>query len=263
MSRADTWMPLYIGDYLSDTMHLNGAEHGAYLLLLMHQWRSGPLPDDDRQLAAIARTDTATWRKVGPVVRKFFQATPEGLVQKRLAAERAKADGIISKRAEAGKRGAASRWNDGQSVSGGGSDSEGGEGGKPIANAMANAMANAQQTDGPSPSPLQKEKRKPVLRTAEVDVRGVLWTEGLARLRRITGKPDGAARGLLGKFCRDANDDCALVGSLLHEAERDMPGDPIPWITAAILTRTGRRASPQKPKSNVAWMNPYASETRQ
>jgi hypothetical protein len=75
------------------------------------------------------------------------------------------------------------------------------------------------------------------------DARATLWTEGLARLRRLTGLPDKAVRGLLGKLCRDALDDCALVASLLHEAEARRIGDPIPWINAALRTRTGERTS--------------------
>ena len=110
MSRADGWMPLWIGDYLADTMHLTGPEHGAYLLLLMHSWRNGPLPDDDRQLAAIARTDRAAWKDIGPTIRTFFQATPAGLVQKRLEAERANAASNAERRTEAARTAATKRW---------------------------------------------------------------------------------------------------------------------------------------------------------
>lgn len=109
--KANAWMPLYIGDYLADTMHLNGAQHGGYLLLLMHQWRTGPLPKDEAQLAAIARADPAAWRKsVWPVLRGFFQDLPEGYSQKRLAAEAGRVAGIKEKRAEAGGKGAETRW---------------------------------------------------------------------------------------------------------------------------------------------------------
>lgn len=92
MSNGNGWMPLYIGDYLGDTMELDAAQHGAYLLLLMYYWRNGPLPLDDAKLAQIARTDLRVWKKtVGPVVKAFFRERDGRLHQKRADAEIAKA----------------------------------------------------------------------------------------------------------------------------------------------------------------------------
>lgn len=92
MSNGNGWMPLYIGDYLGDTMELDAAQHGAYLLLLMYYWRNGPLPLDDAKLAQIARTELRVWKKtVGPVVKAFFRERDGRLHQKRADAEIAKA----------------------------------------------------------------------------------------------------------------------------------------------------------------------------
>lgn len=66
------WMPLYVGDYLGDTAHLTTAQHGAYLLLMMHYWRKGALPDDDRQLAAITGFTIREWRKHRGTLNAFF-----------------------------------------------------------------------------------------------------------------------------------------------------------------------------------------------
>jgi uncharacterized protein YdaU (DUF1376 family) len=39
--KTDIWMPLYIADYMGDTIGFSNSEHGAYLLALMAYWRKG------------------------------------------------------------------------------------------------------------------------------------------------------------------------------------------------------------------------------
>lgn len=78
------WMPLYVGDYIADTRHLSGAEHGAYLLLMMHYWMNSKLPDDDRQLARIAAMTPKEWKKSKPTIQEFFS---DGWKHKRIEFE--------------------------------------------------------------------------------------------------------------------------------------------------------------------------------
>lgn len=95
-------MPIHIGDYHRDTGHLRAAQHGAYLLLLFHHWSTGSLPDDDDQLAAIARMTAAEWKRARPVLEKFFQpGWRHGRVEKDLEAARES----YQKRAKAGSEG--------------------------------------------------------------------------------------------------------------------------------------------------------------
>ena len=66
------WMPLYVADYLTKTGHLNTAEHGAYMLLIMQYWTQGHLPDNDRMLAQITRLRVERWRTMRPQLEPFF-----------------------------------------------------------------------------------------------------------------------------------------------------------------------------------------------
>ena len=96
------WMPLYVGDYLGDTGHLTTAQHGAYLLLMMHYWRKGELPDDDRQLSKITKLPLRTWCEYRPTLQDFFH---EGWKHKRIDAELARMMRVSEKRAIAGQKG--------------------------------------------------------------------------------------------------------------------------------------------------------------
>lgn len=88
-------MPLYVAEYLADTGHLTTLQHGAYMLLIMHYWRRGSLPEADDQLAAIARLSAADWKKAKPILQPLFR---DGWKHKRIEQELAKTAEISSKR---------------------------------------------------------------------------------------------------------------------------------------------------------------------
>jgi uncharacterized protein YdaU (DUF1376 family) len=95
-------MPLYVGDYLGDTGHLTTAQHGAYLLLMMHYWRKGELPDCDRQLSKITKLPLKTWCDYRPILQDFFY---DGWRHKRIDAELERMVRLSEKRAIAGQKG--------------------------------------------------------------------------------------------------------------------------------------------------------------
>lgn len=148
MKKTDTWMPLYVGDYMADTARLTTEQHGAYLLLMLDYWRKGPPPDSDEVLATITKLSVAAWRKHRPALEGFFRIEEGYWYQGRIDRERDRARAVSGKRSEAGKAGAAVK--------------HGKQPGKSVANATANAEANAQQNPGPSQSQLQEAKDKTV-----------------------------------------------------------------------------------------------------
>lgn len=97
------WMPLYVADYLADTSHLSAAEHGAYMLLIMHYWQRGCLPSDDRVLSRIARMTAEEWHDSKPIIAEFFG---EGWSHARIDGELSKAAALSEKAREK----AAKRW---------------------------------------------------------------------------------------------------------------------------------------------------------
>lgn len=111
MAKTDHWMPLYIGDYLADTSHMDRGEHGAYLLLLMHYWRKGPLPSNPRYLAGVAKMTMEDWTgDAGQTVASFFTLGADGLLhQKRMDAEIAKKERVSAVKRQAGRAGVEAR----------------------------------------------------------------------------------------------------------------------------------------------------------
>jgi uncharacterized protein YdaU (DUF1376 family) len=161
VTKADIWMPVFVGDYVADTLHLTTEQHGAYWLLILACWKAGgELPDDDGQLAAITRLQLAKWRTHAAILRPFFAVQGTKLIHRRVAAELAKARELSAKRSEAGKRGGRPRKApEGESKA---PSTSGANGKQPETNCFQVAEANDEQTETPShsPSPPSSSKKE-------------------------------------------------------------------------------------------------------
>ncbi len=101
-------IPLWTDAFIADTVHLNAAQTGAYLMLLMCAWRTKDcaLPDDDAQLARFSRMTKAQWKKNKDVIMAFWEKNDEQKwIQLRLNDER---KSVLLKRESASRAGAAS-----------------------------------------------------------------------------------------------------------------------------------------------------------
>lgn len=108
--KADIWMPIYIGDYLADTTRLTTEQHGAYFLLMMDYWRSGPPPDDDEILQNVTRLSAFLWKKTRPVLEKLFSVHDGAWHHKRIDEEMASALEGKGAASEKAKKAAEARW---------------------------------------------------------------------------------------------------------------------------------------------------------
>lgn len=221
-ARPDTWMPVFIGDYLSDTMHLTRDQHGGYILLIFAYWRrGGPLPDDDNYLAAIVKATPAEWRRLRPVLAAFFHIGEGRWHHKRINTELTGATSRTEERSRAGSNGAAKRW-----------QKHGSANGKPIAEPMANASDSQWQTDAPSPSPSSSSLRSEGADAPPGDPVKALFDAGV-RVLTAAGTPQKQARSLIGKWRRDLNDDGKLFAIVIEAAEHHAV-EPVAWIAAAV-----------------------------
>jgi uncharacterized protein YdaU (DUF1376 family) len=108
--KTDIWMPVFIGDYLADTMHLSTEQHGAYLLLLFHLWRRGTLQDDDGALAQITGLSRSAWNQARPVLAEFFQVQDGLWRHGRVERERLRVTTKQLSNSKQAKLAAARRW---------------------------------------------------------------------------------------------------------------------------------------------------------
>jgi uncharacterized protein YdaU (DUF1376 family) len=104
-------MPVYIGDYLADTMHLSKEQHGAYLLLLFHLWRRGVLRDDDVVPAQITGLDPIAWSNTRALLAEFFEIQGRLWHHGRVEQERSRLAAKQQSNSNQAKPAAYRRWN--------------------------------------------------------------------------------------------------------------------------------------------------------
>jgi len=242
--RHDTWMPLFVADYLKDTRHLSGAEHGAYLLLLMHAWTNdGAIPDDDVRLARIACLTPKEWRAARDAVLAFWVYSDKGFRHKRVDQELARATANIEQRAAAGRASAEARK---RQRTGNGRSTD--------------VATDAQRNGRPSPSPLDSLT---TFESSDTNVSGAeapglplgdtpeqprtdpdrhAWGEAVRLLTEQGAMTQAKARSFFGKLIRDnglqAKD---LLGSLAT-ALANQTGDPQAYLTKAAQAVAKRKA---------------------
>src|SRR5471032_1981205 len=154
--KTDIWMPVFIGDYAAETLHLNAAQHGGYLLLPMASWKAGgSLPDDDARLAATALMTADEWRQNRNILAEFFIVADGTWWHEDLNERLERATDNKQKRSESGSRGAAKRW----------------------------------QNDSSSSSSSSSEAK-----ASGDDLATRVFSEGLDWLKSTSGKPDTACR---------------------------------------------------------------------
>lgn len=213
-------MSLHVGDYRRDTAHLDAAEHGAYLLLIMHYWSTGGLPDDDQKLARIACMSARDWQKVRPTIAAFFK---DGWRHGRIDSELVDAQARYERRAAAGKKGgrpAKDRSDESNAKA-------------KLSDSLPNAKAPLTLTPKEEDSELRSDAGASPTTPVYTDSRHELWGEGVPILESLGVK---APKPIIGKWLRDAKDDAQSVLGAIQRARDARVIDAVPWITRALNT---------------------------
>ena len=220
MSRA--WMPLYIGDFTADTMHLSAIETGIYIRLIMHCWQHGSIPRDDQKLALIAHCSSKQWNRHREVVLGFFRESQHStlMVQGRVSRERLIFDQKRNKfKANAQKIGTPrARASQSQSQS---------------------HSSEPPKSFNPDPvgSELNLTRGISAADAAQECPRDILFNQGLRILIAITGKTPDSARRLIGHWLKMAKDEAVRVVAAIKHAEVNRVADPVAWINRALHPR--------------------------
>lgn len=206
-------MPIYIGDYLRDTAELSDAEHGAYLLLLMHYWlKGGEIGSDVDRLARVARTQPETARFI---LGYYFTLENGNYKNKRADIEMANADSRRTSARDNGLKGGRPSKNNPQET-----------GGLTDGLPAANLAPNPQESSSPSPIPSQEEREEKEKSGFLPQLQSNPQKDGAARIEKARASWNSMAPGI-GPACRlmaitfrpEDTSDCLRVMSVYTDEE--------------------------------------------
>ena len=211
-------MTLHVGDTLRETGHMRALLFGAYMLLQLHHWANGTLPDDDEQLSTIARLSPQEWRKAKPVLERLFQQPGwhHGRVEEDLAAAKANYEKRAAAGSEGGKAAAKAKQNSSKNVA---------MLQQTDSNATSNASSNAGSSALATYNPLPKKKDAA---DAAPDPEVELFNRG----REVLGKQAG---GLISKLLAAKQKSIPLARAAIEQASTK--SDPREYIGAIIRGR--------------------------
>lgn len=101
------YIPVFVHDFTHGTMDMSAEEVGGYLLLLLHQWDKGGIPNDDKKLMRIARVKA----KALTEIKLKFRLCDDGMLRnERLERERVNVAAKYDKNKQSASNAARARW---------------------------------------------------------------------------------------------------------------------------------------------------------
>lgn len=163
----------YAAEFLADenVVLMSNQEVGCYIKLMAYCWREGSIPADVAKIARLCGEDSSAMAQLWLSIKQCFvlaNGSHDRLTHPRLEKEREKQSEFKKERAEAGKKGAAARWNKGKEDD----KASGSANGSAMAEGMANDASSSSSSSSMS-SPSEKKARAP-----RFDARGFLLSHG-------------------------------------------------------------------------------------
>lgn len=211
------WYKRCGADFIEGTMGLSLEEKGAYSLVLdLIYSHGGPIADDPRWLAGVCNVSTRKWKSIRDrLVAAGKIAVEEGRISnaraiKELVSAKLSSENLAESGAKGGRKAAENR-------------------------------AGANKNNGLSLAGLKQEREDKSReedislreRSAPTDVRRTLWDVGVKTVQAMAGLPESKAKGLVGKWLKQAGDDASKVLAKIRQAEADRV-DIVPWVTKAL-----------------------------